>query len=193
MIKKILIICGHPVKESFCSALAQSYAQGAKSSGAEVRLHHLVDCEFDPILWRAYLEIQSLEPDLLTIQDDIKWADHVIFNYPVWWGVPPTLMKGFFDRTFHPGFAFTFEPGKLMQTKLLKGRSSRVICTMDSPPWYFRWLIGAPGHKMLKNSVLKFCGFSPVKITGIGSVKHSSPEKRKKWLDKVHALGEKQR
>lgn len=37
MKQTILVILGHPDKESFCGALAQSYAQGARNAGAEVK------------------------------------------------------------------------------------------------------------------------------------------------------------
>ena len=47
--KKILIINGHPDKESFYFALAESYKKGADSSGADCKLVHLIDLDFNPI------------------------------------------------------------------------------------------------------------------------------------------------
>lgn len=34
--KKILVVIGHPSKESFCGALAWEYTKGAKISGNEI-------------------------------------------------------------------------------------------------------------------------------------------------------------
>jgi hypothetical protein len=31
-------------------------------------------------------EQQPLEPDLIRAQRDIKWAEHLVFVYPTWWG-----------------------------------------------------------------------------------------------------------
>lgn len=45
--KRILVILGHPNKESFNGALAQAYIQGASQAGAEVRRLDLGDLEFD--------------------------------------------------------------------------------------------------------------------------------------------------
>jgi hypothetical protein len=41
----------------------------------------------------------------------------------------------------------------------------------------------------MKNMVLKFSGFSPVKITAIGRVKNLANQERKKWVQKVKLLG----
>jgi len=130
---------------------------------------------------------------LLELQEEIRWAEHVVMAFPVWWGVPPALMKGFFDRAFVPGFAYKYSsPTAIMQEKLLSGRSARVICTMDSPTWYYRFLVGAPGLRMMRNSILTFCGFSPVRISTFGSVKLASDKRRAKWLRDAESLGRKQ-
>ncbi|MDT8391014.1 MAG: NAD(P)H-dependent oxidoreductase [Lentisphaeria bacterium] len=190
--KKILVIQGHPLADSFCSALTDAYVRGAKEAGADVKERRLAKADFDPVLHKGYREIQALEPDLKAIQNDIVWAEHLVFSFPIWWGTPPALMKGFFDRTFVPGYAYKYaSPKALFQKKLLSGRSARVICTMDSPPWYFRWLIGAPGLKMMKHSILTFCGVSPVRVSTFGSVKLSSQSKREKWLQRAEKLGRK--
>ncbi|MFC1691067.1 NAD(P)H-dependent oxidoreductase [Nanoarchaeota archaeon] len=189
MSKKILVILGHPRKESFNGALTDSYIKGAKRSGAQVRKIELGKLKFDPVLRNGYSKIQKLEPGLIRAQKDIKWADHIVFIYPTWWGAMPSLLKGFIDRILLPGFAYKFITGKTLPEQYLKGKSARLIVTMDSPPWFY-WLIGSPGHKMMRTTILRFCGINPVKITSIGSVRKASEEKRKKWLDQVRRLGE---
>jgi NAD(P)H dehydrogenase (quinone) len=187
---KVTVIQGHPLTDSFCAALTYAYIEGARASGAEVRHWHLEQLDYDPVLHEAYRSIQQLEPDLLAIQNDIVWAEHLVFAFPIWWGMPPAKFKGFIDRAFVPGFAFKFpSPTSVFQEKRLTGRTGRILCTMDSPPWYYRHLIGAPAQKMLKNSVLKFCGVGPVRFSTFGSVKFSSPEKRASWLRAAERLG----
>jgi putative NADPH-quinone reductase len=187
---KIIVIQGHPLEDSFCSALTNAYMDGAKESGAELRTWHLESLTFDPILHDAYRSIQELEPDLVSIQKDILWSDHIVLAFPIWWGMPPAKLKGFLDRTFVPGFAFKFAtPESVFQEKKLSGRSARIISTMDSPPWYYRHLIGAPSQKMIKNSVLKFCGVNPIRFSTFGSVKLSSPKIREKWLKQAKSIG----
>lgn len=190
MDSKILLIDGHPLRDSFCSALGEAYAAGARAAGAEVRTVRVQDLVFDPILHNAYKSIQPLEPDLLALQASIVWAEHLVFAFPIWWGMPPAKVKGLIDRTFHPGWAFKYASKDTpFQTKLLAGRTARIIATMDAPPWYFQWFIGAPGVRMMKHSVLAFCGIKPVRVTPIGSVRFSTPGRRAAWLRRMEALG----
>ena len=72
--KKIFVLVGHPDSESLSGELATHYVYGAEEAGHEVRRTNLGQLQFDPILHKAYKEIQPLEPDLLKIQEDIKWA-----------------------------------------------------------------------------------------------------------------------
>jgi len=188
--KRILLIFGHPMRDSFCGALARAYAEGARSSGAEVREIYLGELDFDPILHKGYKEIQELEPCLVQAREDIKWAEHIVFVYPTWWGTMPALLKGFFDRIFLPGFAFKFM-GKYSWKKLLKGRSARLLITMDAPPLFYKLFLGAPGVKTIKKAILLMSGVSPVKVTMFGSLKNSSEARRKKWLQKAEKLGKK--
>jgi putative NADPH-quinone reductase len=189
MSKRILVILGHPIKNSYCSALAASYANGAKAAGNEVQYLFPADLTFDPILRIGYAETQILEPDLAAAQTAISWAQHIVFVYPIWWGAMPALLKGFIDRVFLPGFAFKYRSGSPLCDKLLSGRSAHLLVTMDSPPWYFRWFTRMPGHNQMKRAILEFCGIKPVTISDFGSVKGSTQQKREKWLEQAYSFG----
>ena len=189
MNKKVLIVLGHPNKESFCGALAASYREGAAAAGAEVRELNIGDLRFEPILRLGYKEIQELEPDLVAAQDSIKWADHIVWVYPIWWGTMPALLKGFLDRTFLPGFAFKYRENSPWWDKYLAGRSARMIVTMDAPPIYDSLMYFGGGRRTMKKAVLEFCGIKRVKVSAVGSVKSSDEAKREKWLAAVDQLG----
>ncbi|WP_328800547.1 NAD(P)H-dependent oxidoreductase [Paenibacillus sp. LX16] len=189
MSKKILVIQGNPVAGSYGEALAQSYVKGAKAGGAEVRLLQLSELDFNPNLLGGYRNKLPLEPDLIQAQESIKWAEHLVFVFPIWWGSLPALMKGFIDRTFMPGFAFKYQKGKPLPDKLLKGRTARLITTMDGPHWYYRFFQGQPGHRMMKDSTLHLCGVKPVHSTAIDLMNKLSDQQRNDWLSKVEQLG----
>jgi NAD(P)H dehydrogenase (quinone) len=191
MSTNIAMIMGHPNSESYCAALSAAYIKGAAASGANVRIIDLSKIQFDPNLKYGYQQRTQLEEDLVLAQEIIKWADHLVFVYPTWWGTMPALLKGFIDRVFLPGFAFKSRPNSIFWDKLLKGKSARLIVTTDTPSWYNRFVYGQPGHRAMKRTTLQFCGINPVRITEIGPVKSSQEQARSNWLAKVEQLGSK--
>jgi len=191
--KKILIINGHPDKESFCFELANRYKKGADEAGAYCKLVNLIDLKFDPVLSHGYRQRTELEPDLQEMQEEIKKADHLVLVYPTWWATYPALLKGFIDRTFLPGFAFKYRENSLLWDKLLTDKTARLIVTMDAPKWYYSLMTKSPGHNSMKKGILEFCGVKPVKITAFGAVKTADQKKKNKWCDEVEKLGKLQK
>src|SRR5690606_26025425 len=191
MKKKILVINGHPNSASFNFGIAAVYRDGAEESGAEVRSINIAELNFNPNLQFGYQKRMELEPDLLQAWEDILWADHLVWLHPVWWCVLPAIMTGFIDRLFLPGFAFKYRENSLFWDKLLKGKSARIITTLDQPSWYYALIFGKPSVNQLKRSTLKFCGISPVKVTYFGIIRTSDTTKRDKWLQKIKYLGQK--
>ncbi|MEI8202776.1 MAG: NAD(P)H-dependent oxidoreductase [Bacteroidota bacterium] len=189
--KNILILNAHPDKESFCFELANHYKREADSSGANCKLIHLIDLDFEPVLRKGYRQPTKLEPDLVAIQQEISNTDHLVFIYPNWWGTYPALLKGFIDRTFLPGFAFKYRENSMMWDRLLKGKTARLIVTMDSPKWYYNLFTKSPGHHSMKKGILGFCGVKVIGITVFSPMRTSNESIRNKWIAKVEELGRK--
>ncbi|AXT62387.1 flavodoxin family protein [Aquimarina sp. AD10] len=188
--KKILIINGHPDKESFNWALTDSYKKGAIMAEAEVEIINLIELDFDLVLKYGYRIPHPLEPDLETAVKKMKWADHLVWIFPMWWYGTPALLKAFIDRTFLPGITFKYQKGKLFPNKLLTGKTARIILTADTVSWYNSFIMKNPAINQFKKGVLEFCGIKPVKVTYLAPVKSSTLERRKKWLLKINQLGE---
>ena len=186
--KRILIILGHPSGDSFCAALADAYAATARSAGHAVRELRLGQLDFDQNLHEGYRQVQPLEADLLAAQEAISWAEHLVFAYPIWWGGAPALLKGFVDRAFLPGFAFKYRPGKAFPEQLLRGRTAQLLVTMDTPPWYFRWVYRMPGIHQLRRTTLEFCGVKPVRVASFGPILGSTAPQRARWLAQASTL-----
>src|SRR6185295_4946423 len=119
----------------------------------------------------------------------VRWADHLVFVFPTWWGTMPALMKGFLDRVLMPGFAFQEHDEGSGWDKLLTGRSAHLLTTMDTPTWVYRWIYKAPGLNSLARATLGFCGIEPVRTTVFGVVKDSDCATRERWLQQAQAHG----
>lgn len=189
--KNLLIINGHPNPDSLCSALANAYEDGANKENYSVKAIHLNALQFNPILEYGYQKRTTLEPDLIMAWEAIENADHIVFVYPNWWGTYPALLKGFIDRVFLPGFAFTPKENSSMWIKNLKGKTAHIMVTMDSPGWYYNLFLGAAGTKTFTKSILNFCGIKTKKVSYFRIVKSSTKQKREKWIKQAFTMGTK--
>ena len=185
----VLVINGHPDKESFNYALAAAYQAGLASTDAAIACINIGELAFNPNLAHGYRLRMELEPDLLAAIQKIKEADHLVWVFPMWWYGYPAVMKGFVDRVFLPGIAFESVPGKSFPKKLLAGKTGRIIITADTPQWYDFAVMGRPTIKQFKKGTLEFCGISPVAVTFIAPVRDSGESFRSDWLAKVRKLG----
>lgn len=185
----VLIILGHPRTDSFCGALARAYRDGAIEAGVDVREIAVTELEFEPDVYTDSPDQQYMEDDLVDAQEHIRWADHLVFVYPNWWGTMPALLKGFFDRVFTPGFAFSFHEDGGGHRELLNDKTAELIVTMDMPAWVYRWIYRQPGNNAVKRATLGFAGIRTTRITNLGSVKESTASRRDAWLDRATRLG----
>ncbi len=187
--QKVVVINGNPDPESLSVAMAESYKAGAEKAGGHCQVIHLYELEFDPILHYGFRKRIPFEPDLEMAQQAIKDCSHLVFIYPVWWGTYPALLKGFIDRVFMPGFAFKGIDDSVHWIKLLKGRSGRIIESMDAPMWFYEDVYKSPAKNSLSIAVMNYCGIKPVDYTVFRPVKGSTPEDRQAWIDEVEKQG----
>jgi len=187
--KKILIINGHPKKDSFSSALAKNYKKGAIESGAEVKEIIVTNLPLENYLRYDHFSGKDVGKEISDSREKIAWADHIVFVHPVWWGSMPAILKCFIDMVFSSGFAFKYKEGSGMPEKLLKGRTARIITTMDTPYFIYSYFFGSPSINQLKSRTLEFCGISPVKVSHFGPVQSSNELQRKIFLEKVYQQG----
>ena len=187
--KKILIINGHPDAKSYCFAIHNAYKKGVLQTNSELKEILVKDLEFNPNLEFGYRKRTDLEPDLLKAQEKIKWANHIVWIYPVWWGSYPAILKGFIDRTFLPDFAFKKRKNSVWWNKLLTEKTARIISTLDQPAWYYKWINKQPSHIAIKKLTLNFVGIKKVKFTTIGSLRLSKLSYRENKLCEIEKLG----
>jgi putative NADPH-quinone reductase len=188
--KRVLVIQGHPDPRPthFCHALAESYAAGAREAGHEVRLLSVATLDFPVLRTREEWEHDPPPEAIRRSQADVGWAEHVVIVFPLWLGALPALLKAFLEQLFRPGFAFS---GTLAQggTRLLRGKSARIVVTMGMPAPIYRWFFRAHSLKSLERNILKFCGISPVRDTIVGMVESGGDARHRRWLDEMRVLG----
>ncbi len=188
---RILLIQGHPdaSKPHLCHALAVAYAEGAKAGGFELRQIDVGRLDFELLRNPQEWQHGPLPASLQAAQDDIAWAEHIVFFFPLWLGDMPALLKGFLEQVARPGFAFDVDNGNPFVFKALSGRTARVVVTMGMPALVYRWYFRAHSVKSLERNILGFVGIKPVNETLIGSVDELDEIDVKTWLTKLRSLG----
>jgi putative NADPH-quinone reductase len=191
MPSQVLLIQGHPDPAGghLCHALAQAYAEGARAGGHDVRTLDVAQLDFPLLRSQHAWAHEPLPPALLPAQEAIRWADHMVFFFPLWLGGMPALLKGFLEQVAREGFAFATDAKNPMGTKLLKGRSARLVVTMGMPAVMYRFYFRAHSIKALERNILGFVGIAPIEETLIGLVEAMDDKTRARWFHKLHELG----
>ena len=191
MSHRIAIIQGHPdaAGAHYGHALAEAYAQGALAAGHALRRIEVAQIDFPWLRSKAEWEQGALPASLEAAQAAIRWADHLVFFFPLWLGGMPALLKGFLEQVARPDFAITRVAKGSMPKKLLAGRSARVVVTMGMPAFVYRWYFGAHSLKALERNILGFCGVAPIRRTLIGLVEAMNDKTRTSWFEKLRTLG----
>jgi putative NADPH-quinone reductase len=190
MARRIAVIQGHPDPEAhhLLHALANSYAEGASSAGHEVRRLEVAKFEFLLLRTQSEFETGGLPPGLVQAGEDLRWAQHWVFLFPLWHGTMPALLKGFLEHIFRPGFAMEYKKNGFPK-RLLAGRSARIVVTMGMPVLLYRWYFGAYGLRSFERSMLSFAGIRPIRESLYG-LALSDDKKRARWIADLRRHGE---
>lgn len=181
-----LVILAHPNPSSFCHALCQTAAEALSQSG-RVQIRDLYQLEFDPVLTLSELKGKTDLPELEAERELVRWADHLLFVFPVWWYDRPAILKGWVDRVLSYGFAYRVEKGR--GVGLLTGKTATVVATFGSraeeiealSPAAVDWVMEA-----MARGTLEYCGFSDVTRRPLFALDKAAQEER---LELLHSFG----
>ena len=122
---KVLLVYAHPEPRSLNGALRDFIVEHLHGAGHEVKVSDLyamrwkatLDAEdfpqrdatqpFDPSADSKQALLEGTQAaDVAAEQDKLRWADLVIFQFPMWWFSMPAILKGWFERVYAYGFAY---------------------------------------------------------------------------------------
>jgi NAD(P)H dehydrogenase (quinone) len=84
---------------------------------------------------RASNTRDGFSPDLQAEMDKVKQADVIIVHFPLWWGGPPAVLKGWFERVFAMGFAW--DSNNRFKKGLLKGKKILLCVSVGDPKSFY--------------------------------------------------------
>lgn len=202
---KTLIVYAHHEPKSFNGAMRDLAIATLKEKGHQVKVSDLYAMKFkaladkddfiglsNPDYLQYVLELKNaVEKNLLTKdikeeQEKLRWADFIIFQYPLWWFSVPAILKGWFDRVLATGFAWDF--GRMYDNGLLVGKRGLLSVTTGGPEAIYSpnaphgWDINQVLYPV-NHGVLYFCGIQPIPPFVAFSVFQVGGEQRKQYLE----------
>lgn len=189
---KVLVVFNHPYEKSYCSSILKSVENAFRAGGCEVDVIHLDRDRFNPAMTADELREHSLgvvsDAVVRGYQERIRWAEHVVFIFPIWWELMPAMTKGFVDRVLTEGFAFETDESKRparFRNLLTNVRGVTLITTMNTPAVLYSLLFGNAIKKSFFNGTFRKIGVKNLKWISLNMVKFTSQAKREKWLGKI--------
>jgi NAD(P)H dehydrogenase (quinone) len=197
----VLVVSAHPVPDSYVAAVRAAAVTGLAAGGHDVD-HLDLDAEgFQPLLtreqWEGHrwtgVETPTAAPpggplpaDVAAHAARLRAADALVLVYPTWWGGQPAIMKGWLDRVWVEGVAFSFRTdGRRTRHELRRIRYLVAITTHGSPK-RINAVEGEPGKRLVLRQLRAAC-HPRVRTRWIAryGIDQSDEDGRRSFLDHV--------
>jgi len=179
---RTLIVLSHPEPHSFSAALKNEAVTTLTRLGHQVEVSDLYAMGWNPALGpaefdadradAAYLDLSreqehafakgSHSADVQAEQKKVADADLVLFHFPVWWFSMPAMLKGWVDRVFSRGFAYS--AGRKYESGHFKGKRAMLCLTTGTASTLYEanGIDGDLHHVLwpIHNGILAYTGFT---------------------------------
>jgi NAD(P)H dehydrogenase (quinone) len=132
--------------------LAKAVEEGARGAGAETRLLRVRETAPDEVVeknegWKNQRdETQDVRE---ATNDDLEWADAVIFGTPTRYGLPSAQLKNFIDQTgglWAKGALVNKIGSSFTTTATAHGGQEQTILSLNTPFYHWGMIIVSPGY-----------------------------------------------
>lgn len=183
-----LIVYAHPRKDSMNHAILDTVKDTLEGKGSFVRVRNLYDMKWNPVLSEKDLKDIAdgkLPKDIKEEQQYVAEADQITLIYPIWWAGMPAILKGWIDRVFAYGFAYSYNADGSVEG-LLKGKKGFIINTMgETVPNYDESGMLRSMKQTTDENIFEFTGMTPAGHLFFGGVADLSEKEGRAILDEV--------
>jgi len=181
----ILLISAHDDTKSYVAALHNTALGVLERAQHTVVVSDLYAQQFNPLAssidfktssgthanymfeqQRAVNTGEGFSPDVDGEMKKVSDADMIIMHFPLWWGGPPAILKGWFERVLAMGFAWNAD--NRYSEGLLKGKKVLITVSVGDPSSFYS-ASGTHGATVeqhlygITHSTLAFCGMDVYK------------------------------
>ncbi|HEX7688053.1 MAG TPA: NAD(P)H-dependent oxidoreductase [Burkholderiaceae bacterium] len=200
----VLIVHAHPEPRSFNGAMKDVAVRELRGQGHAVTVSDLYQ-----LGWRAalgpddfpegraradYLDLSREQEhafangshcaDVQAEQAKVAAADLVIFQFPMWWFSMPAILKGWVDRVFSRGFAYS--AGRKYDSGHFRGKRAMLCLTTGTASTLYEpnGIDGDLHHVLwpIHNGILAYTGFTVLPPFAAWMPGRVTPEEREAYL-----------
>ena len=186
---RVLVLYAHPVETSFVAGLHRTVVEQLTRAG-----HEVDDCDlnaegFDPVMSRQdridYHQTDVNQGRIAREVGRLKAAEALVFVYPVWNFGFPAILKGYLDRVWVPGVAFTIDAQGTLTYTLRHVRRLAAVCTYGGERWR-AMLMSDPPRRSVKRMVrAHIAAGSPCDYLACYDMNHTTLARREAFLRRV--------
>jgi NAD(P)H dehydrogenase (quinone) len=183
---KITIIYSNHHSGNYIFHLLEKLKSSLTEASHELVVRDLYQMKFNPVLTIEDFEkiAEGKTPqDIAKEQGFVKWADLLIFIYPIWWGGMPAILKGYIDRIFTSGFAYrSYESGIL---PLLSGKKALIMSTMGQAKADYEKGMFKAMNLVNVEGIFGFCGIDVEDHLYISSIHKATEQEKEHFFDQA--------
>jgi len=186
----VLVVHCHPSPTSLVAQARDHILQRLGAGGHQVRQIDLYDEGFDPVLsaWerRHHLDSPEGKPSIAAHAALLAWCEALVVVYPTWWSGQPAMLKGWFDRVWVNGVAYTLPEGSdRIRPALRNIRRILTITAHGSSKWR-NALQGEGGKRIMSRSIRAVCSpWCRTRWIAFYGADHADTAHRERFLRRV--------
>lgn len=186
---RVLVVYCHPNPQSLIGAAKHRSLAALATAGHEIRLTDLYEAGFQPEMTsseRRTHKVPGVDQDLRSHVDDLAWAEALVLIYPTWWSAQPAMLKGWIDRVWVAGVAWTMEPGATRPKPKLRNVRRIVVVTTHGSSKLVNALQGEPGKRVAFRALRSMCARrTRTTWCALYGVDRDDGDARRSFLDRV--------
>jgi NAD(P)H dehydrogenase (quinone) len=192
----VYIVFCHPSKASFTFAVLESFTTGLRQASHTFEIGDLYEMGFqsdmDAEQYGRETSMKLSVPvpiDVAVEHAKIARADALAFVYPVWWSDCPAKLKGWFDRVWTLGYAYSHE-SEGHATPGIGIAKALVLCPAGHPVEHLEAIgIAQSMRCIMLNDRLRGVGIEDAEMEILGGMMDQDPQVRERNLRRARELG----
>jgi|SRR5579872_177277 len=186
----VLAVFAHPRRDSYTGAVLDALVCGLAEAGHDTELADLyregIETRLQPEDY-AQFKGEAMPAEVLREQARVDRAEALAFVFPVWWWSFPAVLKGWIDRVFSEGWAYSFTPG--LSRGRLRDRPTLLLGTAGSrESTYRKYGYAEAMGVQIDTGILGYCGLRDVEMRILYDVEQN-PGLRECYLAEVREIG----